>query len=179
MKSFIDYDNAKHLGNKFEQFCINENVPGDGIIFNCSAVYGYIDFVQILVEKTSKIGMIIGEPVLPTYAYGRVYRKGSSLPKHIDRDACEISLTVHLGGDKHWPIYMCNPNQTPVGIDLEIGDAVMYFGPKIHHWREQYTGEAYVQMFLHYVRSGGKNSKLYFDSKYREQMAIKKLTFDK
>ena len=46
-----------------------------------------------------------GLQLLPTYSYARIYKKGDILKRHKDRPSCEISTTVHLGGDK-WSIFI-------------------------------------------------------------------------
>ena len=46
-----------------------------------------------------------GLELLPTYSYARIYKHGDILKRHKDRPSCEISTTVHLGGDK-WPIFI-------------------------------------------------------------------------
>ena len=51
---------------------------------------------------------VIGEEILPSYTYSRLYLNGNELKKHIDRPSCEISLTIQLGRSHHyaWPIFM-------------------------------------------------------------------------
>ena len=46
-----------------------------------------------------------GMDLVPTYSYTRLYEKGNKLKRHKDRPSCEISTTLHLGGDE-WPIYL-------------------------------------------------------------------------
>jgi predicted 2-oxoglutarate/Fe(II)-dependent dioxygenase YbiX len=100
---------------------------------------------------------------LPTYSYARVYKKGDVLAKHVDRDACEISLTIHLDGDEDWSIYIENPSGDKIPVTLKSGDALLYLGCTAPHWRESFTGNFYSQVFLHYVRSNDKKSYTYFD----------------
>ena len=102
---------------------------------------------------------------MPTYSYARVYKKGDELRRHKDRPSCEISTTVHLGGDP-WPIFIDDtgadnvideyknihkPN-APAGtrVDLEIGDMLVYSGCELEHWREPFEGDSCGQVFLHY-----------------------------
>lgn len=92
-----------------------------------------------------------------------MYKKGATLERHRDREACEISLTLHLRGDNDWPIYIQKPNGEEVQLDLASGDAMMYRGNIADHWRDRFEGEEYVQVFLHYVRSRGDNNWAFFD----------------
>jgi hypothetical protein len=124
-----------------------------------------VPFLELLCEKVNEVGGLIGEPVLPTYSFCIVYEPNSQLIPHIDRPACEISLTVHLGGDTDWPIFIKKPNGEEVFFKLNPGDAVIYLGCIAEHRRENFTGHYYNQVFLHYVRSRGPNSWAYFDKR--------------
>jgi hypothetical protein len=174
--NFISTDHANHLYNKFVNFCIEEQLPGDPQAENSHSVYNYIDFLELLCERTPQINHFLGEPVLPTYTYARVYKEGSDLKIHKDRDACEISLTLHLAGDAEWPIYIKKPNGEEVSLNLKSGDAMMYLGCEAEHWREQFQGSEYVQVFLHYVKSRGDRNYAFFDNKDKE---TKKLAMEK
>ena len=57
-----------------------------------------------------------GLSLVPTYSYTRIYNKGNILKKHKDRPSCEISTTLHLGGDL-WPIFI-----DPTGADTVIDE---------------------------------------------------------
>ena len=108
--------------------------------------------------------------LVPCYTYTRVYKKGDILKRHSDRSSCEISTTLHLGGQP-WPIFLdptgtksvineekqiIKPN-APTGfpIDLEVGDMLVYRGCDLEHWREPFKGEHCAQVFLHYNNVDG------------------------
>jgi len=174
--NFISTDHANHLYNRFTNYCIEEQIPGDPQAKNSHAVYNYIDFLELLCEKTPEVKKFLEEPVLPTYTYARVYKENSVLVPHKDRDACEISLTVQLAGDAEWPIYIKKPNGEEVSLNLKSGDAMLYLGCEAEHWREQFQGTEYVQVFLHYVRSRGDRKYSFFDNKGKDlaKIAIEK-----
>lgn len=90
-----------------------------------------------------------GLELIPTYSYMRVYEKGSILKKHKDRPSCEISTTLHLGGDP-WSIFIDNTE-----ITLGIGDMLVYSGCDLEHWREKFEGNICGQVFLHYNHVNG------------------------
>jgi hypothetical protein len=161
--NFISRNDALRLGKEFAEYCDENDVPGDTQSANSPSKYDYISFLELLCEKTPQISAILDETVLPTYAYARVYKNGSVLESHTDRDACEISLTVHLRGDTSWPIFIETPTKEERSVILNPGDAMLYFGCTSNHWRDMYFGEEYVQVFLHYVRSRGDKSYAYFD----------------
>ena len=108
--------------------------------------------------------------LIPCYTYTRIYKKGDILKRHSDRPSCEISTTLHLGGDP-WPIFLdptgqktvideykqiIKPN-APKGIpvDLEVGDMLVYSGCELEHWRKPFEGEHCAQVFLHYNNIDG------------------------
>lgn len=163
IKNFIDSSKAIELAKQFEDYCERNAIDGDEQVKTSKAVYNYIPFVELLTHKVPEISQILGESVLPTYCYARVYNHGSVLENHTDRPSCEISLTVHLHGDKEWPIYLGNGDRHYV--NLEPGDAIIYLGTEINHGREEYSGNNYTQCFLHYVRVAGEQVDNYFDNK--------------
>jgi 2OG-Fe(II) oxygenase superfamily len=161
--NFISSHEASKLANEFRKHCNENNCMGDSQVANSQTDYNFIGFLELLCEKTPEVTKFTEEKVLPTYTYGRVYNKGAELLRHRDREACEVSLTVHLDGDKEWPIYIQKPNGEEVELTLHAGDAMLYLGMQADHWRNKYDGENYVQVFLHYVKSRGSQSWTVFD----------------
>lgn len=133
---------------------------------NAISVYNYRWFTELHINKIISLSEFMQESILPTYSYARLYNKGSFLEKHTDRNACEISITAHLGSDgTSWPLYFTKPNGESVGIDLNPGQAVIYLGRESVHWRDEYQGMNYAQIFFHYVRSRGPYWDEVFDYK--------------
>jgi len=111
-----------------------------------------------------------GMDLIPTYSYTRLYEKGNILKRHKDRPSCEISTTLHLGGDE-WPIFLDPSGQdfvvdeyknihkpnAPKGVkvDLKVGDMLIYSGCELEHWREPFEGTVCSQVFLHYNHANG------------------------
>ena len=96
--------------------------------------------------------------LIPTYSYARIYKKGDILHRHKDRPSCEISTTINLGGDP-WPIYLepsGKTNKKGIKVDLSLGDMLVYRGCELEHWREPFTKNYCVQVFLHYNRATKK-----------------------
>jgi len=115
----------------------------------CFSHYGDIAMETLLLMVQPLIEKKIKTQLTPTYAYTRIYNKASELKKHKDRFSCEISCTMHLGGDKKWPIYL-QKNKKDIPIYLNAGDLLIYKGQEIEHWRNPYLGREYAQVFLHY-----------------------------
>lgn len=96
--------------------------------------------------------------LLKTYTCDRFYYEGSDMYAHTDRDACEISVTLQIGNseNKKWPIWLKLSEYEEVKITLNDGDAIVYKGRDILHWRDELTDCSYHhQLFLHYVDSQG------------------------
>jgi hypothetical protein len=115
-------------------------------------------FETLLESMWPKFEVVLGFELLPTYAYARLYNNGDVLEKHTDRPACEISATIQLGRSHHyaWPIYMGKKR-----YDMAEGDAVVYRGCDIEHWRDNCDGpDGYYsgQVFLHFVRKDGPHA---------------------
>lgn len=103
-------------------------------------------------HETERASSLCKKVVVPTYCYTRVYGKESELPPHRDRIECEYSFTIHLQGDVPWEIFIENKRtQEDVGILLHPGDAILYKGCEVLHYRKPFTGECYIQTFFHYV----------------------------
>jgi hypothetical protein len=164
IKNFIDVERAAALCKEFKDHCESNNLPGDNQVEESQAAYNYMSFLELLTEKTPEVSREIEEHVLPTYTYARIYKNGATLKKHMDRDACEISLTVHLDGDMGWPIFVQTPGGSTAEVVLEPGDALLYLGCEAPHWREEFDGNYYGQAFLHYVRSRGPRAYAFFDN---------------
>lgn len=160
---FITPNEAASYAAEFSAHCKQLNIEGDPQAPNSSAVCNFLPFVRLLVNKTPHVSQLLGEEVLPTYAYARIYKEGSVLLKHTDRPSCEISLTVNLAKDADWPIYFERPDGSETCVELDPGDAVMYLGCRAEHWRNTLSGKQHTQLFMHYVKSYGINSWAFFD----------------
>lgn len=125
---------------------------------SCEAL---MDLLKPQIEK------VVGERLHCTYSYIRFYRPGSELSKHRDRPACEVSLTVTLGysAESVWPIYVESSGKE-VGVELDVGDAMLYKGIEVTHWREKFAGSYWLQVFVHYVKADGDHKNRIYDGRY-------------
>jgi len=96
----------------------------------------------------------------PTYSYCRIYYKGGYLAPHKDREACEYSMTLCLSKTINYPLFV-----EGIPIEMEIGDAVIYKGRELEHWREEYEGDEHIQVFLHWVDKNGEYKDFKFDKR--------------
>lgn len=134
-----------------------------------STYYKYADPLTetILYNSTEELESITGLSLCPTYSFARVYMKGDVLLPHIDRPACEISVTVNVATQgKPWPIWMYVAGKQPVSYILEPGDAIVYKGCEVLHWREKATDtDLNAQFMLHYINKNGPNAEHKWDSR--------------
>jgi hypothetical protein len=116
---------------------------------------------SVLINKKSLVEKECGLKLHPTYSFLRVYTMFGDLKKHSDRPSCEISVTVCVDSvGKSWPIYMDN---NP--IILNPGDAAIYLGCEIEHWRDELKEDYQSQFFLHYVNQEGRHKNLKWDTR--------------
>ena len=154
---------------------ISKFTPGFGTwedkqIPNTYSSYGDFFMETLMMKVLPIMQQRTDMDLVPCYTYTRVYKKGDILKRHKDRPSCEISTTLHLGGDP-WTIFLdptgantvideykqiIKPN-APKGIpiDLEPGDMLVYSGCELEHWREPFQGNHCAQVFLHYNNIDG------------------------
>lgn len=127
----------------------DDQVPGSPSFYQDETMQGLHRELQACIEQHLAISL------LPTFNYYRTYRKGAILRAHKDRRACEIGISLNLGqqGDI-WPFWLMDSNENAQAIKLAPGDAVIYRGPKLMHWRGQLQEADFVsQVFLFFVQS--------------------------
>jgi hypothetical protein len=118
---------------------------------------------SFLLAKKELMEKETGLNLNPTYAFARVYTYLATLDKHKDRPSCEVSVTVMLGSSgEEWPIYIDGKE-----FNLKPGDAAIYLGCEVEHWREEFKGDWHSQFFLHYVNKNGPNAHLICDGRDR------------
>lgn len=116
---------------------------------------------SLMLCKKNLVQKECGKNLLETYTFWRTYTKYATLEKHTDRPSCEISVTVNIDGDgTPWPIYMEGNS-----LDLQPGDAALYLGCEIEHWRDEFRGDYQHQVFLHYVDANGPNKEYHKDKR--------------
>lgn len=162
-KDLVDSTTRYALLKEAYSFNADENQ-----VVGAHAVYGDFLMESLLLEYKQMVEWATDLTLLPTYSFYRVYRRGNELVPHTDRPSCEISLTVSYGfdykeKDYKWPIYM---DGTP--CFLEPGDAAVYRGCDVEHWREPFDvpqNSYHVQCFYHYVDANGPYADYAYDKK--------------
>jgi hypothetical protein len=143
---------------------------GDKLVPKSFSAYALPATEDLLLSLTKTVSAIVGKELYPTYSYCRIYYTGATMPPHTDRNACEISMSLCVSGET-WPL--CFENHDPVL--LQQGDAILYPGIEVTHWREEYTGTGCTQVFLHWVDANGP----FADWRYDRRPAIGAKEIDK
>ncbi len=168
----LDRNSCKALTWNFEKFIEQGQTVKDEQCTRSDSAYAFVDFERLLKDLRPTFEQVTGKRLIPTYSYARKYVKDEVLHNHTDRPACEISATITLGyGSKSWPIFMGNHDKTISSeVQLDVGDAVVYKGEQIHHWRDPFDGDWQVQVFLHYVDADGPNVEWAYDKRPRHEL---------
>jgi len=133
------------------------------------SIYGDPVLEHIQDQLLNGFSQAAGKDLIPTYTYARIYETGEELKKHSDRPSCEISATMTVGFDPDsqiWPIFFREKESDPgFPVVIEAGDAVLYRGTELEHWRPVYKGKWQVQVFFHYVDADGPHKEWAHDKR--------------
>ena len=139
-------------GKKLDQFNYQEI---EAQVEGSLSRYTYPKYLKVHGGIRKKLEKIIGRDLYETYYYDRYYFLGQELTRHADRDACEISVTVHISTNlkEQWPIKIKTPDiyadkekreLLSLGqikeVILEPGDGMIYKGCERPHWRDRMPG---------------------------------------
>ena len=186
LPDFLDKTNCSELSDEFEKLRTEGKTEVDTQCPKSHSVYGEPMFDSMMEQLCPYVEQATGLKLYPTYSYARIYNPGEKLRIHRDRDSCEISvtLTLRLDKDNPWPIlfgfegseedheyfdedeknvakYLKNITKIKMGV----GDAIVYKGKEIFHWREEFQGKSQIQVFLHYVDANGPHAKMKYDGR--------------
>lgn len=160
-----------YWGKNIDQF---NHDPVEQQVEGSLARYWHPQYRQIHTGIRLKLEKVLGRKLYNTYYYDRYYFPGQELFKHADRDACEISVTVHIstnltGDDADWPIWIKTPDiytdkkKTQIlvpgenrAVVLHAGDGMIYKGCERPHWRDPMPGGKKSKKLF------GKSTELYY-----------------
>jgi hypothetical protein len=154
------------------------------------AVDSLMLYADTLTETTSllygeSLSQELNMNLSPTYNFLRIYEKGCILDPHIDRPACELSVTcpITISDEKASTIYVSNyrvdyltePRRRTLEevkrrgdytrVDLLPGDIMVYGGYDRYHWRETLESDYLIQFFMHFVQTDGQFADRVFDGR--------------
>ena len=175
---------GKKLSN-YKNFGVEQQVEGS------LSRYLHPQYSKIHSEVRLILEKFIGRKLYNTYYYDRFYLPGQELTRHLDRPACEISVSVHISSNikQDWAFYIKTPDGYKDSTKKEIlyygeeksiflkpGDGVVYKGCERPHWRNRMPGLLdsliynsnvdelyYHQIFFHYVLQDGYRTNFAYD----------------
>jgi len=158
--------------DRFEHEAIENQVVGS------TSRYSYPPYKGLHSKIRVKIQKIIGKKLYNTYYFDRFYNPGQGLERHVDRDACEISVTLHISSNvsNPWPIWIKTPDTfsdyerrsgiIEKGEDrsliLEPGDGMIYKGCERPHWREPLPKEYKEKKWYNWFRKKEEKEDIYY-----------------
>ena len=125
--------------------------------------YGNLILEDLLATLTPTVEDITQLKLNPSYSFFSIYQHGDTLEKHIDRDYCEISLSVNLGRDQsntRYPIYIEDQE-----VNLNPGDGIIYQGNEYYHHRKAFKGTYQCQGFFHWTNKQGEFKDNIYDNR--------------
>jgi hypothetical protein len=108
-------------------------------------------------QLTFAVGALLGKRVKPSYCYFISYQEGAELTEHVDRAQCKYTLALCLDFSPEpvrgspWPLQLKLPTETVV-VHQALGDALLYEGRRIPHFRTRLAGGCTsTSILFHYV----------------------------
>ncbi len=179
-----------YWGKNMDQF---NHDPVEQQVEGSLARYWHPQYRKIHTGIRLKLEEVIGRKLYNTYYYDRFYFPRQPLTKHADRDACEISVSVHISTTlkECWPFKIKTPDTyvdkkkkdivlipgEERSLCLDPGDGLLYKGCERPHWRDAMPGgkkskklfggsiteDYYHQIFFHYVLQDGQRAHCAWD----------------
>ena len=173
---------VNYWGKQLDQYNLIENeMQVEGSL----ATYTHPQYREIHSGIRKRLESVIGRELYNTYYYDRFYFAGQELTRHADRDACEISVSVHISSniDECWPFKIKSVQGKEHSLCLKPGDGLLYKGCERPHWRDPLQSRYkrkrdrlknwitrkqddtyYHQIFFHYVLADGQRAQCYNDA---------------
>lgn len=180
IKNFFKIQKANQMARLMEELYFKDTYRAPDSICQLSpAFYGI--FNDEMAEALGQIEEIVDLKLYPVYTYARLYQENEYMRPHVDREGAEISISITLDYDKSpWPIYILDSNKQVNEIILDKGDAVVYKGQDLVHFRHPMVHQKYQhQAFFHYVNQQGSFANQKYDkhSKLLTSEEAKSLNF--
>jgi hypothetical protein len=167
--SLLSADHAGRLAAELRALAEGDpRVDRAGQVVGSAELYGHPTFDDLLVASVDLVAAAAGVALVPTYSFARLYERGQVLEPHRDRPACELSASVHLGASstgQAWPLHLRARGGSTTSVELGPGDALVYEGIDVLHWRDACPVDWYAQVFLHYVDPDGPHATHHLDGR--------------
>jgi len=167
IKGFTIVRNAVDITDlwPYVQSKINDICDPDPEIPDSPSFYRDVEMNKVQHNLHSLIESTTGKELYPTYNYFRLYKNKSELMRHVDRPACEVSVSLCVGfKGNNWNLWIKDlSNGKETESILEPGDMLVYQGCEAEHWRKIYDGELHCNVFIHFVDKNGPNKNCIYD----------------
>lgn len=119
-----------------------------------------------LLKLRSEIEKVVSNKLVPSFSYARIYYKGSELERHVDRKHAKFGVSICLDRDQFdWPLVIQDRLGREQEINLSIGDAVIFKGMELEHYRKKFEGNFQTQMFLFYMPAETTDASKFLDGR--------------
>lgn len=131
-----------------------------------SPFYGDPCYDTLMLYCLQAVSFCVDTKLVPLYTEAKAYSNNADILPQKHPEYCEHTVSLFLGGvyEKTWPLWVSNLDspEAPALLALNPGDAVIYRGNKLHHWRDNFEGISHYQLEMHYAEAEGK----YLDKRY-------------
>ncbi len=158
IRNLVDTHHIQHLKAHLLAH-MSEGTLDDGQVPGSPSCYLDPEVEKLQLGLTGAIEASIQLHLMPVFCYHRIYRTSAILRMHKDSTRAEISATINLGQEgAPWPIWLVDYDENTQRVVLNPGDALVYYGNKLLHWRGKLVdADNVVQIMFHYVNRDGKN----------------------
>ena len=111
-------------------------------------------------QLTGAIELIAGAPIKPSYTYFAGYLSEASLDAHVDREQCELTVSLLVDFEpapeslSPWPLII-EGEHGDIAIHQALGDALVFRGRELRHRRDALgPGQSSTSILFHYVPAG-------------------------
>ena len=148
VKKFINEKQTKELSLKLFECLKNNEFHIDPQCPKSNSFYNLKDFLDLLEKARKLIENKTNTSLDSTFSYARIYKRGETLSKHTDRNACEYAATITLdySGENPWGFNYIDKKAESIVINK--GDMFVYDGVNMPHWRDKLEEEWQTQLFL-------------------------------
>jgi hypothetical protein len=108
-------------------------------------------------QTANLIRSVTQEAIFPSYSFVSSYGNGAFLKKHVDRPQCKWNASLLIDANPEtpvedsWPIFL-QSGEKPSKVNLNMGDAVIYRGTDVPHWRDVMPeGQTQTLLLFHFV----------------------------
>lgn len=153
---FIKQHYQKVASDKFHTFFDVDKTRGRTI--RADQPTEYLDLLNGPIKE--KLEEELQVELEPRYSYQLTYLTNSYMIPHVDKNPCEVSLSIHIesniGDEKDvFPLWLLDYKNNFAKFNMNPNDALLYNGPKVVHWRNPlcFSREVfYNQVMFHYTK---------------------------